>query len=702
MATEKVTLDIDIKAAGNGAKTLGQLKAEFAALNAEIEQVPIGSAAFNKLQGEIAGAGREVKNLELGMQSLDNEALAGEMGKFAGAVGGVSSAFVLLGGESDNMQKVAKNIQLAMGVSMGLKGAVEGITSASKLYNNVTKSQTLLTFLQTKAQAALNFVMSMNPIGLIVIAVAALIGGFILLGGKIKEIKDGFISLGAKVSTFLEGLGAMKYVVLALLGPIGLVIAAWDFFFGEQAKQMDAQAKREEEERLKRAEAVKELKSQHNERLKQIEEIRKAEQEAFQRKKTADELQIARDEALGKSSFTLKKQVLQDIIDEEKAVLASNTEKIDSWIKYYTDLAALRGQSEEDFIATMKGQGVDLEALRDKALANQLEQEQKIFQAETNLLKLEFDQAKKNNDAKQKLRDEDLKAEEKAKADALKLLEQEIKDREALFARRVSAQKELDAIEIQNIKDADERRRAEAIAAFEADIELLDENIEEENALIIAKQQLLMDELALIDEEAAAREKELAETLAAEKKAAQEEELQQAFDNAEKVIGIAENLNTLLSSKELKRIAAKQKAGEALTKKEIQQLKNEEKRQKAFALAQIASDTARGISGAVAAGAGLPFPANIPAILAGISAVLAGAVQAQTVLGESSSIDFGTASGGAGGVDLSTEETGQPNIRQIESGSTLLNQEPTQVYVVESDITNTQNSVNAIVQQATF
>jgi hypothetical protein len=50
--------------------------------------------------------------------------------------------------------------------------------------------------------------------------------------------------------------------------------------------------------------------------------------------------------------------------------------------------------------------------------------------------------------------------------------------------------------------------------------------------------------------------------------------------------------------------------------------------QKRFALVQIALDTAKGIAAAVAAGAGLVFPANLPAIASGIAAVLAGIVNA--------------------------------------------------------------------------
>jgi hypothetical protein len=54
--------------------------------------------------------------------------------------------------------------------------------------------------------------------------------------------------------------------------------------------------------------------------------------------------------------------------------------------------------------------------------------------------------------------------------------------------------------------------------------------------------------------------------------------------------------------------------------------------QKTLAIAQIALDTGVGISGAIKAGAGLPFPSNLPAIASGVSTVLAGMVNAKNAV----------------------------------------------------------------------
>jgi hypothetical protein len=181
--------------------------------------------------------------------------------------------------------------------------------------------------------------------------------------------------------------------------------------------------------------------------------------------------------------------------------------------------------------------------------------------------------------------------------------------------------------------------------------------------------------------------------------AAREKSVELAKQGAQDLLNAGQQLAQVQSQRELKRLQEKTKRGEQLTKSEIKRLQRQDKINKAFALAQIAADTARGISGAIAAGAGIPFPANLGAIASGIAAVISGAAQASQVLGESVEIPTVDTDTGASADTSGTEET--PDLNEIQFGSTLLNQ-PQQVYVVESDITATQGNVAAIEQAATF
>jgi hypothetical protein len=71
--------------------------------------------------------------------------------------------------------------------------------------------------------------------------------------------------------------------------------------------------------------------------------------------------------------------------------------------------------------------------------------------------------------------------------------------------------------------------------------------------------------------------------------------------------------------------------------------KKNQKIQRTLAVASIAIDTAVGIAGAVKAGAGVPFPGNLVAIVSGITSVLAGIAAAKNALkkapGEGGDVD---------------------------------------------------------------
>ena len=135
---------------------------------------------------------------------------------------------------------------------------------------------------------------------------------------------------------------------------------------------------------------------------------------------------------------------------------------------------------------------------------------------------------------------------------------------------------------------------------------------------------------------------------------------------------------------------------------------------KAAALAGILIDTAKGVSGAIAAGAGLPFPLNLGAIATGVASVLAGIVNAKAVLkkvpgggggGGDTNVSVPTDSGGGSGVTTPSSAFGPqvPNMQAI--GSNVAGEEfggATQAYVVESDISNAQALQQELDLQATL
>ena len=130
---------------------------------------------------------------------------------------------------------------------------------------------------------------------------------------------------------------------------------------------------------------------------------------------------------------------------------------------------------------------------------------------------------------------------------------------------------------------------------------------------------------------------------------------------------------------------------------------------KAAALAGILIDTAKGISGAIAAGAGLPFPLNLGAIATGVASVLSGIANAKAVFkkvcgGGGGDVSVPTDSGGGATAPAEIESMGAltPNMEAIEQPTLGGGNQPIQAFVVENDISNAQALQQELDTQATI
>jgi len=132
--------------------------------------------------------------------------------------------------------------------------------------------------------------------------------------------------------------------------------------------------------------------------------------------------------------------------------------------------------------------------------------------------------------------------------------------------------------------------------------------------------------------------------------------------------------------------------------------------QKAFAVAQVAIDTAKAISAAIAGGTqagaqtGVAAPVTTPIFIASmIATVLGSLAQVGTILAT-------VPGGGSPSIPSSSSvpQSSAPSIQQATSGTTELggadqaNLAPIQAFVVETEVTGNQNNVNQIESQANF
>ena len=125
--------------------------------------------------------------------------------------------------------------------------------------------------------------------------------------------------------------------------------------------------------------------------------------------------------------------------------------------------------------------------------------------------------------------------------------------------------------------------------------------------------------------------------------------------------------------------------------------------QKTLAIAQIAIDTAKAITGAIAQAQSVPYPGNLVAIATGVAAVVAGIASAVSTLNSAN-----VPGGGSAPPPAAPQVATAPAIQQATAGTTELGGAeqaqlaPIQAYVVETEVTGNQNNVNQIESQANF
>ena len=113
-------------------------------------------------------------------------------------------------------------------------GAYIAYTTALKVMENGWKSLTIVTKAQAAAQAALNAVMSLNPIGLVIAAIAGLVAAFVVLWNKSEKFRNFWINLWEKIKAAATEI--IDEIVTNFKAAWESIKAAWatvsDFFKG--------------------------------------------------------------------------------------------------------------------------------------------------------------------------------------------------------------------------------------------------------------------------------------------------------------------------------------------------------------------------------------------------------------------------------------------------------------------------------------
>jgi len=761
------------KEAKKGGKSLAQMQADAEELREQLESTASGTKEFERLRKEVVKADSEIQTLSKTMEGMDAEGKAGELGKVAGGIGSIATASALAFGNNEDAEAFFETFATGLAVTEAFKGGIEAASgvmrlfqlgviqdTAAKIANTVaTIGMTIATGalnvavgVATAAQWLWNAAMTANPIGLIVVGVAALAAGVLYAVGALDGIIDGFTEWGK--------------AILIMLPPIWLLVEAYDALFGEEAKK---------QEQIKKG--IRDEAKARDQRINDINRVRKAEKKAHEDRQKAYDVYIDTLEAAGESSFKARLSQLKDILAEKEAVLESSNAKLQSYIDYYMNVAALRGQSTDDFKAQMKRQGVDFDKLQARFKKAQQDQVNGVQYAQNEITRLTrehnkelADEAKAKQDELDKLADDalkrqreifkqldDLEVQDDPVAKAMldferktEFLNEALPEENALrIAFEKELYKQLDEIEEERLKKLEEereklreleeedlQRRIDAIRAlddveaerdpvakamldFERKIETLDATIPEENALIVAYEQQLIDELALLDQEAKDAEVDRAKEAAEEIEKIRNEKIEAAKNGIESIANVSNIVEELQVAQ----------AGDNEEKKERIR-KASFKRTKALQLSLAIVDGFKAVTSSLAlspiALGPVPNPAGIASLAFAVTTSAAniakiatskysggGAapVSSPSLSGASGSVGGGSINSAASTVPSGGADFNLDSSPQVSSGSDPQSSGQSQTgsgeikvraVVVESDVTNSQLAVGAINSQASF
>lgn len=618
-----------LKTAGASA---GSLKSQLKAMMLELGTLDESSPRFKQLtkdagelKDRIGDISQKVNALSSDTKKLD--ALVGVGSAIAGGFQAASGAAALFGSDNKKVEESIKNIIAVQGILNGVQQVGQFLTAKGIVQDGLAATARLLltgtTVKQTTAQIALNGAMIANPIGIIIVAVAALTAGIIWL------VKN------------------MELAIVVLKAMFGL------------SSEIEQQEITSAKERAKRNQAETDA---HRERLKQITAERDARIDAADKQISALELEKETLEANGKSSADITVKILEAEKEKTLAVLDANREKLASWVTYYTNLQIISGQSVEDFKASQKAQGRDLDLFQQKADELIKQNEDSVQRSENNITKFKREQSEERQAVNQKAFEE-----------AEKLRPAEIER----LAKEAEAQLEFDAMIRQRGYDADalfnERIAEEKAAREEAEFDALEASIDAENRL--------RDEQAALDEQRQKAKLDAAKTL------------------AKTTIDLASTVFTLVN-----------RFGKQDEESKLKRAKRQFEINKALAISEATTSTINGVMNALAEKSILPAPLSTIAKAINVASIVAaGAENVAKITASqfnSGAASPSTGSGSSGGGDVSGAignlGNQEPQVKAINAGSTFLNAEPQKVYVVESDITTKQNGIKAIVAEATF
>lgn len=634
----------------------------------------VGSPEFQKLAKEAGVLRDKMNNARAAIDSMANDFPRLQVGVQAfTAIGSAASvgmgAVQAFGSENEDlmrgMQKLMAIQAMLNGVqtlantlsdesALGLKirtVLTEINTKAEARLATVTGVKTGVTIAATKAMAALNVVMSLNPVLLLVTGVAALVGALMWLTSEEEKAEE----MNNRINAAYEK-------TIALLNKI---TAATQARLAHELKMLEITGASEEE--------------LHKKRLQNMEEERKLRKHEFEIEKALiSDKQKAYNRAIEEGNNEKAKEIKNDILESKK--------RYDDLLQQHQQYLYDKQQENAQYAADEK-QRLEDEKKEEEANYKERLDKWKQYQADRLAAARQIEDLRLQNlyDNENKQLEELRVSLERQKQDTLaneSLLQEE---KAALIAEYEEAARQKRNAIIEENKIALETRTLEQLSAEQM---VIDQSVQLYAAGEEAKTSIADSHWGLrVD--------------AAMNATAKMEEQSKAYvDTAMQGLQALDDLNSLLTDNAVKKAGANEAAQEAARKKGFE-------RSKKIQLVMAIITGIQGVMAAFTAGSSMgPAGVVMGPVMAALAAVTAGINVAKIASmkyegggaggGGGASVPSG---GGGGGATPSFNIVGQGGTNQILEG---LNQKPTKSYVVSTEVTTQQSLDRNRSENATF
>ena len=206
-----------------------------------IDQAAIKSKDMNKVMADLTdltgGAAAQAAGTAAGQYQI----LQTQMGELQESLGAgllpIMQAFIpILTEAADWVAKNAKTVQILVGVIAALAGGILAANAAMKVYQAAQIAIKVATAAWTAAQWLLNAALSANPIGLVIVAVAALAAGIVIAYQKSETFRNICQAAFNAVKVAIDAVaGGFKALLSAATAAFNWIVANWKvalFAFG--------------------------------------------------------------------------------------------------------------------------------------------------------------------------------------------------------------------------------------------------------------------------------------------------------------------------------------------------------------------------------------------------------------------------------------------------------------------------------------